>query len=241
MMFEKIKKYIKALKNSKRYENIVPLGYNCEIAYRFYRKFGFFDSSLFGWSYVTFEQLKNALSNFDFIGKGDLEYDKASHMFKCKNTGIFFHGRTPADAFTDNEEENLEIIKKDEEELRSRVEYLKEKFVKYATNGKNTLYILKIKSNNDVLRKEIIWLYEFMKDFCKNDFCILLITEKSFYSEFLFDNPKILTRYVEKYSPDECVTSKKQGDAFGWKLIFTEFKPKKYKKQKGKLKFEVSE
>ena len=54
----------------------------------------------------------------------------------------------------------------------------------------------------------------------------------------LFDDPQILTRSVKEYSPDEDVSNKKLGDAFGWKLIYLEFRPKYKKKNSRKLKFE---
>ena len=41
MIFEKLKRYLFALRNSQKYENIICLGYNCEIAYRFYKKYKF--------------------------------------------------------------------------------------------------------------------------------------------------------------------------------------------------------
>ena len=63
-------------------------------------------------------------------------------------------------------------------------------------------------------------------------------TEEEFYQKCLFENKNILTRYVKKYSPDEEVTNKKLGDAFGWRLIYSEFRPKYKKKNSKKLKFE---
>ncbi|MBQ2645143.1 hypothetical protein IJG14_06200 [bacterium] len=247
MIFEKLKRYLFALRNSQKYENIICLGYNCEIAYRFYKKYKFIDSSLFGWTYVTFNQLKFALENFELIGNGDFEYDMPSHTIKCLNTGIFFHGRTSASEFTNNEEENEKIINEDKIELKSRIKYLKDKFIKYTNNGKSTLYIRKVDLNNMRLtddceqkRKEVIWIYNYLKSFCKNKFKLLIVVEKPFYDKFVFDNSAIITRYVEKYSPDSCVTAKNEGDKYGWNLIFTEFQPKNRKKQKGKLKFEVN-
>lgn len=244
MFFEKVKNYLCAVKNAKKYDNIVFLGYNCESAYRFYRQYKFVDSSIFGWSYITFEQLKYALDNFSDIGSGNFEYEYDSYMFKDLNTGIYFHGKTPASAFTKDDEQNKKMIEEDKLELKSRLEYLKCKFRNYATNGKPTLYVKKINradSGEDFVntRNNILWLLGCLETTCMNDFKLLLITEKDFYHKFLFENEKIITRYVEKYSPDECVTNKKLGDSFGWRAIFTEFQPKNIKKQKGKLKFEV--
>lgn len=242
MTFSDIKKYIKALRNAKKYTNIIPLGYNCEIAYRFYKQYKFVDSSLFGWSYTTFEQLKNVLSDLNILGTGNFKYDYPSHTIQCQNSGIYFHGRTPADKFSEDENQNKEIIENDITELKSRLEYLKQKFLKYAANGQKTLYILKVsgkETDENKIKENILWLYNYLSDFCKNEFKLLIVTEKSFYERYLFDNPDIITRSVEKYSPDDAVTLKKAGDSFGWRLIFTEFQPSVKKKQKGKLKFEA--
>lgn len=242
MIFSNIKRYIKAIHNAKKYTNIIPLGYNCEIAYRFFRQYKFVDSSLFGWSFVDLKQLKNSLLNFDKLGTGEFIYDIQSHTIQCQNTGIFFHGRTPAEKFSDDENINNKIIQNDIIELKSRIDYLKQKFVKYANNGLNTLYVIKISeldANSEYFKDEISWLYDYLSDFCKNEFKLLVVAEKSFYEKCLFENPNIITRYVEKYSPDSAVTLKKSGDAFGWRLIFTEFQPAIRKKQKGKLKFEA--
>ncbi|MCR5260761.1 MAG: hypothetical protein K6C94_02870 [Candidatus Gastranaerophilales bacterium] len=248
MMFDRIKKYLYALTHSKKYDNIIPLGYNCEIAYRFYKHFKFFDASLFGWSFVTFEQLKYSLLNMDKLCNGGIEYDYPSHTLKCKNSGIYFHGRTPHDKFSDNEQENQKIIEQDAAELQSRTEHLKEKFFNYANDGKKNLYIRKIHlsdgntsdSGIEQKRNEILWIYNFLKDYCKNDFTFLLVVEEKFYDKFLFDDEKIQTRSILAYSPDDAVTKKKAGDPFGWKILFTEFQPKHKKKQKGKLKFELN-
>lgn len=246
MLIDKIKQYMNAFVHSKKYENIVPLGYNCEIAYRFYRQYKFFDSSLFGWSFVNFEQLQYSLLNIDKLGNGGFEYDFPSHMLKCLNSGIYFHGRTTHDKFTDNDEENQKIIQSDSVELQSRINHLKDKFKQYANDGKSTLYIRKIyfgdvNSQDDIeqKRQQVLWLFDFLKSYCKNDFTFLLIVEEKYKDKFIFDDEKIFTRSVLSYSSDDAVTAKNSGDSFGWKLIFTEFMPKNKRVHKGKLKFEA--
>ena len=241
MLIEKIKNFLFVIKNSKKYGNIIQLGYNCESAYRFYRQYKFVDSSLFGWTFVSFDELIFALSNFDKIGSDDFTFDYSNYMFKCDNTGILFHGKTPASSFSEDKKENENIILSDKEELKSRIKYLKEKFIKTANDGKLNLYIKKVskKEVEDInFNEKINWLYQYLEKFCTNKFKLLLITEEEFYQKCLFENKNILTRYVKKYSPDEEVTNKKLGDAFGWRLIYSEFRPKYKKKNSKKLKFE---
>jgi len=58
------------------------------------------------------------------------------------------------------------------------------------------------------------------------------------YEKVLFENENIITRYVMKYNPNDDVTSRKLGDTWGWRIIFTEFQPAVKKKQTKKFKFE---
>lgn len=240
IIFKKTKTLIKAALKCKKYDNILPLGYNCEIAYRFYRHFHFIDSSLFAWVYISsFEMLMHALQNLDKLAQNELIYENT--MLKCKNSGIYFHGKTGASKFTGEKEHDEKLIADDIKELRPRITYLKEKFIKSANDGHSTLFIKKIsaaEASDLSMHGKILELYDFLNNFSRNKFDLLLITEKSFYNDFLYDEPNIYTRYVEKYSPDSMVTDKKEGDKFGWDVIFTEFRPKKRVWKKKKLKFE---
>lgn len=160
-------------------------------------------------------------------------------MFCCQNSGILFHGKTDLSSIIyqiDGERLNKEI-----EELRGRIVYLKSKFFKYSTNGKSTLYIIKLKKQDiedPNFNKNIIYIYNKLKSICINKFKLLLIVEKEYFNKTVFNNPEIITRFVATYSPDNNVTGKNLGDKLGWKIIFTEFQPAKKKKQTKKFKFE---
>lgn len=239
MFFNKIRKYIKALINSKKYARIILLGYNCEIAYRFYRNYKFVDSSLFAWSLVTFDTLREIIKNREIIGTQGFRHE--NHMYTCQATGIAFHGKAGAELFTNDIENNNKIMKEDIEDLQNRLKYLKEKFTKYLQDEEKKLFIIKLSEetvNRQNFIEEFSDLYNNLKEMTKADFKILIICEKSFKEKIRLPQKEIIIRSVEKYSPDEDVTNKKLGDIFGWKLIFTEFKPKYKKKQTKKLKFE---
>ncbi|MGN0014414.1 MAG: hypothetical protein ACI37T_03250 [Candidatus Gastranaerophilaceae bacterium] len=239
-LFKRAKLILKAGIKRKKYDNIIPLGYNCEIAYRFYRHFRFIESSLFAWVYInSFEELLNALKNLDSLAQGELFYENT--MFKCLNSGIYFHGKTSAEKITGDKENASKLIASDIEELRPRIKYLSDKLIKTINNGKSTLFIKKISPKEAIepdMHDKISELYAFLEKFSKNKFDLLLITEKSFYNDFLYNEQNIYTRNVEQYSPDSTVTDKKSGDKFGWDVIFTEFCPKKRVWKKKKLKFE---
>lgn len=237
---KKIIRIATAILNRKKYDNIIPLGYNCEIAYRFYRYFRFIESSLFAWTYISsFDMLLYALNNLETLAQGELVYENT--MFKCLNSGIYFHGKTSAEKFSKNKESINKLIAEDIEELRPRIKYLSEKLKKTVNNGKPTLFIKKISQKEaceNGIRDKILELYAFLGKFSKNEFDLLLITENSFYNDFLYNEKNIYTRSVEQYSPDSIVTDKKAGDKFGWNVIFMEFRPKKRVWKKKKLKFE---
>lgn len=237
MFFDNVKRYIKAVLKAKKYDNIIFLGYNCEVAFRFFKQYGFVDSSLFAWTGVTLEQLKYFLEKPETVGEG--EFTRSGHLLKCENSEILFHGRTNLanKVYYMNDEE----FEEEKTELRSRIAYLKDKFFKYSTNGKPTLYIRKV-TKEDIedleFHEKIIYLYNKLQTVCTNDFKLLLITEKDFYEKALFEEENIFTRYVMKYNPNADVTSRKLGDKLGWRIIFTEFQPAVKKKQTKKFKFE---
>jgi len=238
--FNKTKRILKAVLHIKRYDNIIPLGYNCETAFRFYVHYKFIESSLLTWVYIdNFDILLNALQNLSPIATDDFAYEMT--LYKCLNSGIRFHGRTRDEALSEDNEESRILIRQDKEELRSRIKYLKEKFVKTANDGKKNLYVVKISeedAENPDIREKVTKLYNFLNGFCKNKFDFLIITEDKFFNKFLFNEKNIYTRSVEKYAPDETVTNKKMGDKFGWNVLWTEFRPKKHVWKKKKLKFE---
>ncbi len=73
--YQKIKEIMKSYYNRKIYDHFIPLGYNCEVAYRFYKHFKFIDSSLFAWVYInSFEHLMQLLKHPEDIAPGDVEY-----------------------------------------------------------------------------------------------------------------------------------------------------------------------
>ncbi len=157
------------------------------------------------------------------------------------NSGIFFHGQAKPADFNGDKEHDMALIESDKNELRPRIEYLKEKFNKYTNDGKKNLYIKKIsekEASEASSHSQMLELYQYLQSVCTNEFDLLLITEEKYYDKFIYDEGHIYTRCVEKYSPDEAVTANNMGDKFGWDVIFTEFQPKTRVWKKKKLKFE---
>lgn len=229
-------------KNVKKYGHVISLGYNCEVAYQFFKRYRFVESSLFAWTNtININKLIYAINNLDKLVSGKVENLKP--MWKCFNTDIRFHGKAPMYIWTSGEEVDQEIINQDKAELLSRVNYLKEKFIKTANDNKENLYIFKylIKNENkEEIKKNINDLYSTLEKIAKNKFDLLIIFEKdkipkNFQEEFCDKN--IYIRTVNFYAPENDVTGK-ICDKKGWKKIFNEFRPNFKLKKTKYFKFE---
>ena len=86
-----IQKFLKQFEY-KKFKYIIPLGYNCETAFRFWQNYRFIDSSLFAWTFsYSISDLINALYNFDSILSGEIALPNP--LYECQNTHIRFHGK----------------------------------------------------------------------------------------------------------------------------------------------------
>ncbi len=226
---------------SKYYGHVLSLGFNCEVSYQFFRHYHFVESGLFSWMGLEgVRSLINSLQHFDDIASQGFTHQGT--MYQCNNSGILFHGR-----LTNKECEGLseeEIVRKDTEELQSRLTHLKEKFWKAATDGKKNLYIYKHSpldaEDMDGFIKEINLLYETLKNLITNEFDLLIVIEKKFLPECkenMFSSEHIFLRRVNYFNPPQCVT-RKPNDRKSWKKIYKEFRPDFKLTKTKKYKFE---
>ena len=218
-----------------KYDYMLSLGYNCEVTFRFNKYFNFEETSLFNWTYSkSIDDLINVLNNLDEIGS--LGFKEPNPLYKCIKTNYLFHGKMK----WKNIKDNPELIEKDTKDLKERIAYLSEKFIKVLSSEKRKLYIYKVK--NDDITDEILEKISILKDTLKKlggkNFDLLIISEEK-YSEKFKNIEEVIYRSVKYFAPDKEVTSKKYLEN-GWNEIFDEFytdKPKGYKKNK-KYKFE---
>lgn len=217
----------------KKYGHIISLGYNCEVSFQFFLKYHFVESSLFAWvNAVDCVHIINALENLSaLISKG---FKKAPPMYEDIATGIFFHAKE----YQNDSEAEIQ------DELRNRILYLKDKFLKTANDGKKNLYIFKyppVKRSEKLVRGDILKLYDTLSNMVSNDFDLLIILSYDMYPELTFDVPNIYVRRVRFFTPENAVTDKPY-DKKHYGKIFSEFRPN-FKLQKTKrFKFErVSE
>lgn len=225
--------------HAKKYVHIIPLGFNCEVAFRFYHYYKFLDSSLFAWTYSnSINDLIYALNNFNLIlSKKILD---PTPLYECECTHIYFHGKLDMKLWL-NGDGNKNLMNEDKKELIERVNYLKEKFNKCATDDKKTLYIYKVSENDSVhenINENIIKLYDTLKKLCTNPMDLLIIIEEDYAYKFLEEREHLYIRSVKKFNPEEDVVNPKKGDKFGWQMIFDEFRPLYKLKKEKQFKFE---
>ena len=216
-------------KKCNKYDYIFSLGYNCEITFRFVKYFKFEESGIFNWAGInSMDILLDALKNFDNIGTAN--FAPPPPLWKCKISNIYFHGKIQTEELL----KNPELMQSDLRDLKSRLQYLKEKFLRILRSDSRKLYIRKIAQadiNDDILNK-IRELKTLLYALGGKNFDILVVTEEK-YKDF-FKNPDgFIYRTVTQFPPDTNAVSP---DFFnnGWNEIFDEFyvkKPKKIKKK----------
>ncbi len=213
----------------KKYGHIVSLGYNCEVSFQFFLKYHFVESSLFAWvNTINCSNLISALNHLDIIGTQG--FKKIPPMYQDIASGLSFHAQK-------GEEVSEEKI---QEELISRIQYLKQKFKKTAQDGKKNLYIFKYPPSNfssDQASGEILDLYSVLSKIVQNDFDLLIISEKKNTLNFPIEIKNLFVRYVNFFTPEEAVTSKPY-DQKSFQKIFEEFQPDFRLPKRKKFKFE---
>lgn len=225
------------LKRSK-FDQIAILGFNCETAFRFYNRWGFLDSSLFAWANTgDIMTLTRALENFERLGAEGFEFHAPSRMWKCKASGIYFHGKMKA--LVGAPEPTEEQIAADLKDLTERVAHLKEKFISYLTNDESTIlaYRLGDEAKAPSLDNKLKALEKALKKLgAKN--CRLLIVTTRDTLHLMPKGENRIFRAVNKFNPSDDVTSRKKGDKANWNRIWSEFAPKTILPKKHSFKFE---
>lgn len=223
----------------KRYDHIISLGYNCEAAYQLFKHNGFLESNLFAWAFIpSLQTLISVLSDLNRIGSEDYDGPDKSVMYSCNKTKILFHGKTDPKNFKDSPE----LFREDKEELRSRVSFLKDKFVSVAQGNDKKLYVLKVKSTETDIGEKINDIRRLLEKQNNGSFDLLTVLEESFAKELsLTEENNFYIRTVSAYAPDDAVTSKKYPCFKEWQKIFDEFVPLHKLKKTKKYKFEEVE
>lgn len=219
------------------FDHIISLGYNCEVAFRFLKWFKFEESSLFNWAASdTLDALIGALENIDNIGQDGFRLVNA--LWKCNKTNIYFHGRQRMRFYLEHQDTE-QTRYQDMTELMSRIQYLKQKFIKIAQSDDTKLYIYKLHSTQitDDIHNNILRLHRALTD-CVHarNFRLLIVHERGMVQ--LPTNPDYIIRTVKCFAPDAHVTSGRHMNN-GWDSIFYEFYPKRTIKRNKTYKFDT--
>lgn len=222
------------------YAQIIPLGRNCEVAYRFFLRWGFVDSSVFAWAYVKdIPMLVSALKSIDGLSGGEFELAERKHMWLHKESGILFHGRLvwkfespvpPEDA-----------LRSDLAELRARLGHLACKLRRYLTNDEETLLVYKIADEDIVandLESRLDALENAIADMGARNWRLLVVCQDADRPKMPKASPRRIYRSVREFNPGAKVTWPELGDPAGWHALFTEFSPKTIRRKAHSFKFE---
>ena len=230
---------LRARVRRRKFSQIVPLGINCEVAFRFCVSWGFVDSSLFAWS-QTFglKKMCETLRKLDRLFAGAATLDDVSKMWMCEETGTLFHGRLKWDPghpdYTD------EQIAADLEDLRGRVRHLRGKFLDYLRNETPTLLVHRLgegDAQKDDLDARLSELESVLGGLGARNCTLLVVVERRFLDRMPAGTGRVF-RAVEKFNPCDCVTDVNAGDPIGWRAIYSEFAPAKILPKTHAFKFE---
>lgn len=206
-----------------KYTHIVGLGYNCEISFRIKNALGKLDAQLFSWSLIVDRsKFLQALQNPKMIFSGSLERQN-NGMYECQVTKIRFHPRY--DVLRD---ETRKLEERDiwcQQELRSRIEHLREKHQKLMQSSDWTLFLMKVKPEDP--QRDIDYIqqvYQILKkQYVSGHFVLVAIVPiLKFTSELRrMEDEHLKIRTLKWYAPQKHTDV--ASDSIGWAKIFKEF------------------
>ena len=222
-----------------RFTHIIPLGVNCETAFRFYCRWGFLDSSLLAWA-QSFDlgTLTRALRDFNSILAGEAAFDRESFMWKCENTGLYFHGRLKFRIGSPMP--SPEAIARDLDDLRGRIAHLKRKFLDSLADGGSTLFVHRLAKADACsanLDERLSALEAALERLGARNWKLLVVCERA-NRKAMPDGVRRTFRTVDAFNPPDRVTEEKAGDPRGWRAVFSEFAPERILPKRHSFKFE---
>jgi len=228
---------------SRRFDHVITLGYNCELAARFFQCFKFVDATLFSWVAVpSAEEMAYAIRHVDEIFNGKVEPPRRDFpLFRCANTNLRAHGRSKMSVWTAEVPPSKEFVDAELTDLVSRFRHMREKTLDYLRDDKTVLAVLKVNPADCVPGRanEAVMLHvKALRDIGARNMTFLAVCEQAKARAFEHPHPDFELRTVAEYSPEGHAADLKRGDPRGWKLVFEEFRPRTLKKQAHKFKFE---
>lgn len=205
-------------------EEIVGLGYNCEISFRIEDYFGEeIEAQLFSWSLVRNQEkwLESFEKDFDLLENGMQLSEADNHMFLTRKYEVLFHPRK--DILYQFDKINEQSIENTIQELNSRINYLSEKTSDILKSNSKLLFIIKILEEDSEKNKKFIEdLYKTLMRLHPNLLLVVIIKRSWLTSEIQnLENEHLKIRSLRNYAPPKY--SNILGDVIGWKKILDEF------------------
>lgn len=213
----------------KNFDEVVSLGYNCEISFRLENCFGKINSWPFSWSFVLDRNLfLDALLHMDQIFQDSVSIcqdSRVNSMVQCNKYKICFH---PRSEYVGNDGQIIEekFFPEGKEELESRFSYLVKKFNHLLKDkGKKTLLICGIE--NDKCNDTIDFIKKLdetiNKLFRYSDYVLLVVLPSCKYEDELkqYETDNLKIRKIRSFGIQKC--NDISTDTNGWGKIFWEF------------------
>lgn len=213
-----------------KFDEIISLGYNCEVSFRIEDFFGKINPMPFSWSYILDrskfpEVLRNCTT---ILSRGESLCE--DHMVKCNLYDIKFHPRYSIlpqfGAYT--EEQYQSAVN----ELRDRVAHLTEKFVTLCHSDKQTLFVMKVEDygneeNVSYVRAVVDALNEV---YISQNFMLAVFMQTTGITQELknLESNRLKIFGLKKFAPKKHTNT--MGDVKGWYRAFCELTREKEKK-----------
>lgn len=196
-----------------KYDEIISLGYNCEVSFRIEDYFGENNPMPFSWSYVLDRNLfPDAIRNIKDILKHGVNLCE-DRMLQCDKYKLKYHPRYSIlpqfGSYTD--EQYSEAVN----ELKSRVEHLTDKFAGICNSNKKTLFIMKVENhgNEDNVR--------YIKEtYHSQQFVLAVLMQKNYITSEVMqlEDEKVKVFGLSKFAPKKYTNI--LGDIRGWYRFF---------------------
>lgn len=224
----------------KKYNHIISLGQNCEVAFQYTLSFGQIEAFPFNWAYVAnVEKMLTALNKPELLFSGKIVYHSPSNMFFDEQSAVSFHGqRTPADLAKFSEQARAIEIEKEKEDTIGRVKHCFDKLFSVWASKESQLYIITFKEGSPVKINAYVQQLKHILASKTDNFTILVVLEQKHQGFPFTKESNIYYRFLKYYSPKDKVTTVELSDRSGWKKIFEEFQPQKILPKNKLYKFE---
>ncbi len=215
-----------------KYNEIVSLGYNCEVSQRLQDIFNKkFEHYLFTWSYECDRELflesLNNLNNFT-----ESEYSILPNgMIKHERYNIRFHSRFSKDQLINNDGSFTNNVEPAINELKERLTYLSNKTENIFKTNKKILFIIKLKRTN--IQDDFNYIEKLNKilslKFTEKspEYTLLVVIEKNNYSK---NELKLINSKNNQYIKYEAIShfaddpyTDIHGDIFGWYRVIKKY------------------